>query len=98
MLIFPNAKINLGLNIIEKRDDGFHNLSSCFYPIKWHDVIDIVEATNFSFSTSGIEIPGNPGDNLCVKAFQLLQKDFQLPDVAIHLHKILPVGSKTESG
>ena len=98
MLVFPNAKINLGLNVIEPRTDGFHNISSCFYPIEWHDVIEIVESDKFSFEISGIDIPGNQNDNLCVKAYRLLKKDFQLPEVSIQLHKIIPVGAGLGGG
>ena len=76
MIVFPNAKINLGLNVIEKRNDGFHDLSSCFYPIKWCDVLEIVESKNFEFSVSGYNIPGKSEHNLCVKAFNLLKKDY----------------------
>ena len=98
MLVFPNAKINLGLNIIEKRKDGYHNISSCFYPIKWCDVLEIVESNKLEFSVSGMSIPGKPDQNLCVKAYNLLKKDYQLPNIAIHLHKILPIGAGLGGG
>ncbi|MFC2126159.1 4-(cytidine 5'-diphospho)-2-C-methyl-D-erythritol kinase [Bacteroidota bacterium] len=98
MLVFPNAKINLGLNIIEKRNDGFHNLSSCFYPVKWCDVLEIIESRKFEFAVNGINIPGKSDQNLCVKAYNLLKKDYQLPNVAIQLHKILPIGAGLGGG
>ncbi len=77
MIVFPNAKINIGLNVVGKRPDGFHNIESVFYPI-FHlkDILEIVlntENDNVLFSSSGIEIPGNSNENLCVKAYHLLK-------------------------
>ncbi|MFN4145626.1 MAG: 4-(cytidine 5'-diphospho)-2-C-methyl-D-erythritol kinase [Runella sp.] len=98
MVVFPNAKINIGLKITEKRTDGFHNIASCFYPVGWSDVLEIVPAENFEFSSSGIPIPGDSSQNLCVKAYQLLQKDFDLPPVQMHLLKIVPIGAGMGGG
>lgn len=98
MIGFPSAKINIGLQITEKRPDGFHNIASCFYPIGWCDVLEVIRAEAFSFSSSGIEIPGDPAHNLCVKAYDLLQKDFDLPPVAMHLLKIVPIGAGMGGG
>ncbi|MDN5212147.1 4-(cytidine 5'-diphospho)-2-C-methyl-D-erythritol kinase [Fulvivirgaceae bacterium BMA12] len=98
MLSFPNAKINLGLNIIEKRKDGFHNLESCFYPVPWHDVLEIVPSQKLSFQITGLEIPGDPMENLCLKAYRLLAEDFDLEPVSIHLHKIIPMGAGLGGG
>jgi 4-diphosphocytidyl-2-C-methyl-D-erythritol kinase len=98
MLSFPNAKINLGLYITEKRTDGYHNLLTCFLPIPWNDVLEIVPAETVAFKQTGLTIPGNPEDNLCVKAYRLLQKDFDLPPVLIHLHKIVPMGAGLGGG
>jgi 4-diphosphocytidyl-2-C-methyl-D-erythritol kinase len=98
MIAFPNAKINLGLNIIEKRKDGYHNIESVFYPVMWQDVLEIIEYKKLEFSTSGIQIPGNPNDNLCVKAYKMLNKDYQLPPVKIHLHKNIPIGGGLGGG
>ena len=72
MLTFPNAKINIGLNIIEKRPDGFHNIESVFYPVGWCDALEIVPAESFRFQSSGLTIPGDEQGNLCIKAYQLL--------------------------
>jgi 4-diphosphocytidyl-2-C-methyl-D-erythritol kinase len=91
MISFPNAKINLGLNILEKRSDGYHNISSCFYPVPINDVLEINLSGKFDFKASGISIPGNLHENLVVKAYKFLKKDFNLPDVAIHLHKNIPM-------
>lgn len=99
MVTFPNAKINLGLNIISKRNDGYHNISSCFYPLPFTDILEIAESNKTSFTTTGLPIPGN-GDaaNLCVKAYELLAGQFNLPPVSIHLHKIIPIGAGLGGG
>lgn len=98
MVSFPNAKINLGLNIIRKRKDGFHDLQSCFLPIGWNDILEIIPATETTFKSTGLTIPGDPESNLCLKAYQLLAKDFTLPSVSIHLHKIIPIGAGLGGG
>lgn len=98
LVVFPNAKINLGLNILRKRPDGYHDIASCFVPVPYTDILEILPAQKFSFASSGIPIPGNEKDNLCIKAYQLLQKDFQLPPVQIHLHKVIPIGAGLGGG
>lgn len=101
MVVFPNAKINLGLNVVAKRSDGFHDIVTCFYPLQVQDVLEVIESPTgrkSSFNSSGIDIPGKPEDNLCMKAFKLLQKDYQLPNVDIYLHKIIPIGAGLGGG
>jgi len=98
MVIFPNAKINIGLNIIERRTDGYHNLETVFYPIKINDVLEVVEAEELSFESSGLEIPGTMEDNLCIKAYHLLKKNHHLPPIKIHLHKNIPIGAGLGGG
>ncbi len=98
MLSFPNAKINLGLNIISKRPDGYHNIESCFYPIPWCDALEIIESEELKFTTSGLEIPGTTESNLCLKAYHLVEKDYQIPPVHIHLHKVIPMGAGLGGG
>ena len=99
MIVFPNAKINIGLRVVEKRQDGFHNIESIFYPIfNLCDVLEIVESTELKFSSTGIEIPGNASSNLCVKAFDLIKSDFNIPFVNIHLHKVIPIGAGLGGG
>jgi 4-diphosphocytidyl-2-C-methyl-D-erythritol kinase len=98
MIIFPNAKINIGLNIIERRTDGYHNLETVFYPVKINDALEMVEADELSFESSGLVIPGRAEDNLCLAAYNLLKKDFDLPPVKIHLHKHIPIGSGLGGG
>lgn len=98
MIAFPNAKINIGLNIIHRRDDGYHDLETVFYPIRIYDALEIVPAATLEFTTSGLGIPGNLQDNLCIKGYYLLKKDFDLPPVNIHLHKHIPIGAGLGGG
>lgn len=98
MVVFPNAKINIGLNITEKRADGFHNISSCFYPVGWSDALEILPADKLTFLSSGIPIPGDSTSNLCLKAYHLLAKDYSLPPVSIHLLKSVPIGAGLGGG
>ena len=98
MLCFPGVKINLGLNIISKRDDGFHDIETCFYPVRWTDGLEIIENEDLEFSSTGIHIPGNIDSNLCLKAYRLLKDDFDIPFVKIHLHKIVPIGAGLGGG
>ena len=79
MVYFPNAKINLGLYITEKRKDGYHNLVSVMLPIAWADMLEVVDAKKFTYTQSGLDIPGKEADNLCVKAYKLLNKDKEAP-------------------
>jgi 4-diphosphocytidyl-2-C-methyl-D-erythritol kinase len=98
MITFPNAKINIGLNVTNKRTDGYHNLETVFYPVKINDALEIIKTSKMSFETSGIVIPGNAGDNLCLQAFDLMRKDYDLPNIKIHLHKNIPVGAGLGGG
>lgn len=98
MLVFANAKINLGLRIIEKRPDGYHNLQTVFYPIKIHDVVELINAEKAECLIQGIEIPGNQADNLCLKAFKTLQSEFNLPPQKIALLKNIPIGAGLGGG
>lgn len=98
MIVFPNAKINIGLNVVSKRSDGYHNLETIFYPVKLCDALEVVEAKKTAISFSGIQIDGNPEDNLILKAYRLLQADFQLPPVHFHLHKVIPAGAGLGGG
>jgi 4-diphosphocytidyl-2-C-methyl-D-erythritol kinase len=98
MLTFANAKINLGLFLTEKRSDGYHNLQTVFYPIKIHDVVELVDADETSMLIKGIDIPGDATNNICFKAFKILQKDFDLPNQQIVLLKNIPVGAGLGGG
>jgi 4-diphosphocytidyl-2-C-methyl-D-erythritol kinase len=103
MVLFPNCKINLGLNIISKREDGFHNLETVFLPIALNDALEVIQSNNadipVDFSSSGLIVGGTPADNLCVKAYHLLKADFpQLPPIKMHLHKSIPMGAGLGGG
>lgn len=98
MITFPNAKINIGLNITSRRSDGYHNLETIFYPVQIKDALEVIEAAEMSFETSGIEIPGHANENLCLQAYGLLRKDFDLPNIKIHLHKQIPIGAGLGGG
>ena len=111
MIVFPNCKINLGLRILRKRTDGYHDLETVFYPIALYDVLEIIQDMGYGirntgdkepslqFSGSGFLINGYPDDNLCVKAYNLLQIDFpQLPAIQMHLHKAIPTGAGLGGG
>ncbi len=98
MLTLCNAKINIGLNITEKRHDGFHNIESIFYPININDSLEIIESKKTSFTSYGIDIPGNNDDNLCLKAYNLINQHFNLPSVKIILQKNIPIGAGLGGG
>lgn len=98
MIIFPNAKINIGLNVINRRDDGYHNLETVFYPLGIKDVLEVIEADELNFEPAGLAIPGRVEDNLCLKGYHLLKKDFDLPPVKIFLYKHIPIGAGLGGG
>lgn len=101
MLTFPNAKLNLGLNITARRPDGFHTLESVFVPLPWCDVLEVLPSpsTETSLTLTGLPIPGDPATNLCRKAYELLKADFPaLPAAHLHLHKIVPIGAGLGGG
>jgi 4-diphosphocytidyl-2-C-methyl-D-erythritol kinase len=104
MLYFPHCKINLGLRVLHKRADGYHELQTVFYPIKdLRDGLEIVtgqaQEKDILFSSSGLTIDGTTDNNLCVKAYHILKKDFpDLPSVKMHLHKCIPMGAGLGGG
>ena len=103
MILFPDCKINIGLRISGKRADGFHDIETIFFPVGLKDALEIMEAPapgkEVSYTQTGLKIPGNDHDNLCVKAFRLLKKDFpQIPDIKMHLHKAIPMGAGLGGG
>ena len=103
MITFPNAKINLGLNIIEKRPDGYHNLETIFYPINLQDALEVTRRENndkeYTLHISGSPLEGEPEDNLVVKAYKLLKKDYPgLLPVDIHMYKHIPAGAGLGGG
>ena len=131
MVVFPNCKINLGLNILRKRGDGYHDLETVFYPIQLRDALEVIRdhstviskqltvnslsltempeqsrdfgkrnsANGIRLTTTGLTIEGDPNDNLCIKAYHLLKKDFpDLPAIQMHLHKVIPMGAGLGGG
>jgi 4-diphosphocytidyl-2-C-methyl-D-erythritol kinase len=105
VIVFPNCKINLGLNIIRKRSDGFHDLETIFFPLPVYDVLEIIHVNDeernndVSFTTAGMTVEGNKEDNLCVKAYRLLKKNLpQLPAIQMFLYKTIPAGAGLGGG
>lgn len=104
MITFPNVKINLGLSITEKRPDGYHNLETVFYPVALEDALEVRTSSatapdrKFTLHQHGLEIAGKPEDNLVAKAYQLLDEEFNLPPVDIHLYKHIPSGAGLGGG
>ena len=103
MVSFPNCKINIGLRVVGKRTDGFHDIETVFAPVELKDALEIAEQATgnneLSFNQTGLKIPGTDNDNLCLKAYHLLKNDFpQLPALRIHLHKAVPMGAGLGGG
>jgi 4-diphosphocytidyl-2-C-methyl-D-erythritol kinase len=110
MISFPNAKINLGLNIVSKRPDGYHNIETVFYPVPLRDALEIVPAspsrrdvarrvsTTTTFTQTGIPIAGDTRDNLVMKAYQLLKAQYEIPEIAVYLQKNIPFGAGLGGG
>lgn len=101
MTTYPNAKINLGLNVVERRSDGYHNIETIFYPIGIQDILNIEPSdtcTDYSFSSSGMAVTGDPEDNLVVRAYHLLRSNYQFPSIDISLHKQIPFGAGLGGG
>ena len=97
MILYPNAKINIGLNILSKREDNYHNISSIFYPIfDCYDILEIKRTNKFLFTSSGLKIPGKK--NLCQIAYEAIKNKFDISPVHIHLHKLIPIGSGLGGG
>ncbi|HEY3390444.1 MAG TPA: 4-(cytidine 5'-diphospho)-2-C-methyl-D-erythritol kinase, partial [Prolixibacteraceae bacterium] len=100
MVLFPNAKINLGLNILRKREDGYHELETIFYPIGLKDGLEFIEnkKNKIVFSSSGLSLDISSEENIVVKAYHLLSADHSLPGLDIHLHKVIPFGAGLGGG
>jgi 4-diphosphocytidyl-2-C-methyl-D-erythritol kinase len=99
MLLFPHCKINLGLRVLGKRVDGYHDLRTVFYPVGIRDVLEMIPAGEPSLHITGQDIPGDPATNLCIKAYKMLKVDYpSLRPVDIHLHKQIPMGAGLGGG
>ena len=102
MVVFPKAKINIGLRITRKRDDGFHDIETLFYPITLCDALEFVVSDKKQdkdmLVLTGIETGGIPEDNLVLKAVSMLRESYNFPFLKIHLHKAIPVGAGLGGG
>jgi 4-diphosphocytidyl-2-C-methyl-D-erythritol kinase len=103
MICFPNAKINLGLNIVSQRNDGFHNLETIFYPINLKDGLEIINSESqeqYQFFQTGIKIDGDPSTNIVIKALELVKNHskINIPNIDIHLLKKIPTGAGLGGG
>jgi 4-diphosphocytidyl-2-C-methyl-D-erythritol kinase len=98
MILFPPAKINLGLNILGKREDGYHTIESCMFAIPLRDVLEILPSEKVMFVQTGIPVKGDEADNLVMKAFRLLNSRYAIPNVYIHLQKNIPMGAGLGGG
>ncbi len=101
MVVFPNAKINLGLQVVSRRQDGYHHIDSLFYPIGFCDVLEILpckQGENFSFQQLGEELDCEQETNLVVRAYRLLEKEYALPPIRLILKKNIPTGAGLGGG
>lgn len=103
MICFPNAKINIGLRVTGKRSDGYHDIESILYPIGLTDILEIseqekVSGNSISLDTTGIKIDSPPKENLVFRTAELLRKEYSIPPLSIHLHKLIPTGSGLGGG
>jgi 4-diphosphocytidyl-2-C-methyl-D-erythritol kinase len=105
VIVFPNCKINLGLHVVQKRNDGFHDIETVFYPVPLKDVLEIVQSgegnqgPEVTINNYGFPVKGDVADNLCIKAYRLLKKDFpELPAIQIYLLKNIPIGAGLGGG
>ena len=98
MICFPNAKINLGLHVVAKREDGYHQIETVFYPVPLKDALEIAPVSDSLFTQVGLTLDSRPEDNLVVKAFYLFKKNCDIPPVSVFLKKAIPVGAGLGGG
>lgn len=102
MLVYPNAKINIGLSVVARRADGYHDLRTVFYPLPLCDILEItlpeVEGREYVWQQTGNAIDGAADDNICLRALRALRAVRQLPCVGLHLHKLIPTGAGLGGG
>jgi len=104
MILYPNAKINIGLNVVEKRTDGYHNLETVFYPIPLQDALEITPIQSiptekgYQLKVMGTVLDGTPDDNLIVRAYRIMRDEYRLPPVSLHLYKHIPTGAGLGGG
>lgn len=98
MIVYPNAKINLGLQVLRRRPDGYHDLATVFYPIPLQDALEVHGADRFRFRQAGSMLDCPAGDNLVIRALKMLEADFRLPELDIFLYKHIPSGAGLGGG
>lgn len=100
MIVYTPAKINLGLHVIERRPDGFHNLETVFFPLEWKDVLEVIprKEKGIELVSYGIPVDVDVEKHLCVKAYRLLQQAYDLQGVKVFLHKQVPLGAGLGGG
>ena len=101
MIVYPHAKINLGLRILRRRPDGYHDIETLLYPVGWSDILEILPSPgsrDIRIRTSGLSLPGRSSDNLVYRAASLMQERFGLTGMRIHLHKQVPAGAGLGGG
>jgi 4-diphosphocytidyl-2-C-methyl-D-erythritol kinase len=102
MIVFPKAKINLGLRIIRKRNDGYHDIETLFYPVGLGDALEFVIQNNPQYkdqlTVTGIDTGGDPEDNLVIKTIKMLRESYSFPYLKVHLHKVIPLGAGLGGG
>jgi len=102
MIAFPVCKINIGLDILSKRSDGYHSIETVFQPVPWSDILEVIpnetSKQSVEFKSSGLRLFGPKEKNLCTRAYDLLSTKYHLPSVKIYLHKILPIGAGLGGG
>ena len=102
MIHFSPAKINLGLQILKKRSDGFHEIATLMYPLPFRDILEINPssgaAEGFTMTQTGIPVPGSTRENLCYRAWELFSREHSHTPVRVHLHKRIPPGAGLGGG
>ena len=102
MLYLPNCKINIGLNVVSKRPDGYHNLETVFYPVPLRDNLEVKPLNDtdapYRLTVGGAKVEGQAADNLVVKVYLALKEEFGLPPVDIFLYKNVPMGAGLGGG
>jgi 4-diphosphocytidyl-2-C-methyl-D-erythritol kinase len=98
MICFPNAKINLGLNVVEKRADGFHNIETVFFPVQWQDVLEILPSNDYELEIKGLEIEGDIESNLITKVYRVIESKYDIKPVKVILLKNIPMGGGLGGG
>jgi len=100
MITFPNCKINLGLWVMQRRPDGYHNIQTVMMPVPWCDILEIVPSgsSKTTLAVTGIHVDTPVENNLCFKAWRLMADKYDIPPVNIHLHKVIPSGAGLGGG